>query len=153
MKTIRLTKGKSAIVDDADYVGLMKNHWCFSTGYAMRGTWRDHKTHLMHRQIMGQPPQGMEIDHINGNRLDNRRCNLRFATRSQNIINKGCQPNNKLGVKGVSKRASTGRFYARIGAKGRKPYLGIFPTIEEAIAARQKAEHNLYGEFAYMAKH
>ena len=92
MKQIPLTQGRSAIVDDADYEALTAHSWCLSNCsgicYAVRGykAGGKHHTVLMHREIM-DAPEGMLVDHINGGGLDNRRCNLRLATDSQNHFN------------------------------------------------------------------
>ena len=76
MREIPLAKGKAAIVDDADYERLGIHHWsCSKAGYAMRGFRENGKmVYLkMHHAILGKPPRGFVVDHINGNRLDNRR--------------------------------------------------------------------------------
>jgi hypothetical protein len=95
--------------------------------------------------LKGEIPQGMEIDHINGNTLDNRIENLRVATRSQNVRNSvGCS---KLGLpKGV--RINKRRFCARIMCDRKYYHLGSFKTIEEASNAYNEAAKRLHGEFA-----
>ena len=73
MKAVDLTQKKVALIDDADYDEVSKNSWSYSnTGYAQRGYKLNGKckTVLMHRQLLNAPI-GMEVDHINGNRLDN----------------------------------------------------------------------------------
>lgn len=91
-----------------------------------------------------------EVDHRNRNRTDNRKENLRLANKQQNGMNRGCNKNNKLGVKGVSK--INGRFYARIMKDGKTICLGGFSTLDEAHKARVDAEKMLFGEFAYEAR-
>jgi hypothetical protein len=90
MALIELTKGAFAIVDDDDVELLSRFSWQLNCqGYATAnvGIGRAHVTHeRMHRLIM-RPPDGIDVDHINGNRLDNRKCNLRLATRQQNLRN------------------------------------------------------------------
>ena len=86
-----------------------------------------------------------EVDHINGDKVDNRWCNLRPATRSQNSANRPTK--NRLGMKGVKARKN-GRFEADIRVKGRKVYLGTFDTIAEAAAAYEKAANDVFGDFA-----
>jgi hypothetical protein len=148
MKTIPLTKGKVAIVDDEDFEALSAHKWYAIKGgtrfYAVRSSGKPTKI-KMHRAIM-QPRDGMDIDHISGDGLDNRRENLRVATRSQNMMNVGVRKNNNLGVKGV--RLHQGKYEARIQINGRLKYLGRFPAIPEAAAAYAAAAQIHHGEFA-----
>lgn len=85
-----------------------------------------------------------EIDHINGDRLDNRWANLRLATHGQNQAN--CKTWNKFGLKGVTKCGN--RFLAKITKNHEYHYLGLFATPEEAHAAYMKAAREMHGEFA-----
>jgi hypothetical protein len=101
----------------------------------------------MHVAIM-KPQEGFEIDHRNLNKLDNRRDNLRIATRSQNKCNTPSRRDNKLGVKGVSFKIANNKFVAQIVVNGKKKHLGLFETVEEAKAAFDKAAIDGHGEFA-----
>lgn len=127
-----------ALVDDADFARLSAYSWWVSgSGYAKRtGVW-------MHRDVLSTP---LQVDHINGNKLDNRRENLREATRSQNQAHRGAQKNSKSGVKGVSQRGSKWRAFIQV--KGRTLWLGSFGTKEEAADAYRVAALRHYGEFA-----
>ena len=87
-----------------------------------------------------------EIDHIDGNGLNNRFSNLRLASHSQNICNSRVRRDNKLGIRGVSRRGN--RFRARIRISGKRIDLGYFDTPEEASVAYQKAAQEHFGEFA-----
>jgi hypothetical protein len=87
-----------------------------------------------------------EIDHRNGDRADDRWCNLREATHSQKVANRGVQRNNTTGFKGVS-RFKNG-FVSKIKKDGKAIYLGYYRTAEEAHAAYRVAARRLYGEFA-----
>lgn len=90
---------------------------------------------LLHRLVIGAE-KGEVIDHINGNRLDNRRENLRRTTHQRNAQNlQGAQKNNKLGLRGVWQCRKTGRFRAAATFNGKKKYAGYFDTPEEAAAA------------------
>ena len=104
-RIISLTKGAVARVDDADYDLLTAmGNWCLSNkGYAIHYTRINDQRRVlyMHRIILSAPPD-LQVDHINRDRLDNRRENLRFATRSQNQANKGRPINNSSHYKGVS---------------------------------------------------
>lgn len=92
------------------------------------------------------PRDGMDIDHINGIKTDNRWCNLRQATRSQNNMNSGNPKNNTTGQKGV--HPTRDRWFARIKVKGKIIHLGVFKLFEEAVSARKAAELKYFGEFS-----
>lgn len=143
MKIIFTSKCEEILVDDSDYEELSRYKWHVSTttGYACR-----FHGILMHRQIMRFPDE-MLIDHISGNKLDNRRSNLRIATKSQNGMNRKVNLNNKLGVKGVD--LFQGKYRATININLKRIHLGYFNTIEEAAEARRRAEEFYFGEFAY----
>lgn len=94
------------------------------------------------------PEKGMEIDHINGDRSDNRLTNLRLVTRTQNAMNQGVKSNNKSGCKGVSFRKDTQKWHARITVAGKIKLLGNFDTLESAVAARRAAETEFFGSHA-----
>lgn len=151
MPEIKLTQGKVAIVDEADFEYLSQWKWCFaSTGYAVR-TGRKHeperdRTVYMHRVVI-RAHEDEEVDHANMDRLDNRRSNLRIATCSENTHNKQKLARNKTGFKGVSKTPQ-GTFRACLGLNKRVLSIGIFKTAEAAHAAYSKAAAIHYGKFA-----
>lgn len=93
--------------------------------------------------MTGEWPQA-EVDHINRNRADNRWCNLREASKAQNAQNRAVHSNNRLKVRGVRQRKSDGLFEPRIMNKGKAVYLGVYSTIEEAMAARKEAEQRMF---------
>lgn len=143
-KNIPLSQGKVAIVDDEDYDELSRWKWCISSkGYAVRNGsgQRKGQTIHMHREIIGVPPDGMETDHKNQNKIDNRKVNLRHCTRTVNQCNKGKYQNNKSGVTGVSLYGSCKRrqYVAEIHNLGRR-FREYFNTFEEAVEARQRME-------------
>ena len=149
-KIIPLTKGAVARVDDADYTWLVQmGNWCLSNkGYAVHYTRINgqRKVLYMHRLIMDAPPH-LQVDHINRDRLDNRRANLRFATRSQNQANKGLQVNNTSRYKGVS--WNRGRWEARIRVhNGRRVNLGRFDDPMTAALVYDAASRLFYADFA-----
>lgn len=98
------------------------------------------KTLQIHRLIM-QAPDGMEVDHINHNPLDNRRSNLRVVSHIVNMANRGRQSNNKSGTNGVYWNKRIKRFYCQINVNGKRKYLGCYKTYEEAKSARIRAEY------------
>jgi hypothetical protein len=151
-KYIQLTKGLSVLVDDADYEKYNQFNWTPHYNgqkyYPVRKVKIDGKSReiYLHREIM-DAPKGVHVDHINGNSLDCRRENMRFATPSQNAMNRRMRSDNKTGVVGVSQTRS-GKYLACYSIKGRLKRLGLFSTLEEAKAAREAAEAKYYGEYA-----
>lgn len=89
----------------------------------------------------GQWPE--EVDHINGNRDDNRICNLRVVTRGENMANKARYTNNKSGCTGVHWHAQHGKWCATIQRNGKYRTIGIFKDLNDAISARKLAEKEL----------
>ncbi len=99
----------------------------------------------MHRLIM-DAPKGVRVDHINHDGLDNRRCNLRLATHSENLRNQRLSRYNSTGRKGVRRRGN--RYEARITIEGTTLYLGGFPDRDSASDAYDVAALEYHGEFA-----
>src|SRR3954471_10677466 len=98
---IKLTQGKFSLVSKGDFARINKHKWCISAGYAVRNsTGKPRRLLLMHREILGAPV-GAQVDHKNRNKLDNRRCNLRIATSSENIVNSSLRKDNTTGYRGV----------------------------------------------------
>jgi hypothetical protein len=147
---IQLSKGMEATVDAADLPLVEMYSWHMDNGYAktqVRQPDGKQKKLMMHRVIAGTP-DGMETDHINGNRVDNRRANLRNATPAQNQYNKGLQRNNKSGYKGVSFDKKAGKWSARIKFNMKKFHIGFYDTPESASAAYRNAALRMHGEFS-----
>jgi len=137
---IELSRNKFVIVSEEDFEYLSQFNWCYKD-YARRNI-------LMHRGIAERMGLDLsnEIDHINGDKLDNRRENLRSATRSQNMMNSGKPKNNTSGHKGVSWHRN--KWEARIIINGKKKHLGCFEDKEEAAKAYKEAAEKYFGEFA-----
>ena len=100
----------------------------------------------LHREIL-PPPPGLLVDHINGDRLDNRRSNLRTATPSQNNANSRDRPR-KSGFRGVYPHRPTGRWIAQVSVAGRPQHLGIFDDPRDAARAYDLAAREQWGPFA-----
>ena len=150
MAIITTRKGEEILVDDSDYERLSKFTWLIdSGGYARRHLRVDGKdTKIrMHREIMNTLSRH-DTDHINGIKTDNRRCNLRVCTRSENSSNRGASSNNKTRLKGVSKNSDLETFRAEITVNGKKIYLGSFRTPEEAHIAYIAASKKYHGAFS-----
>lgn len=105
----------------------------------------------MHSLIMA-PPDGMLVDHVSGDGLDNRRSNLRFATAEQNAFNRKRYETNTSGAKGVTFKKSRsgvgGSWQAYINVRGRRFWLGCYPTMQLASAAYDAAAVRFFGEYA-----
>ena len=151
MREIPLTQGKVALVDDGDYDLVSRFKWLAAkaprTWYARRvdyGAGRK-KNESMHRLILNAPPDKI-VDHINGNGLDNRRENLRLATKIQNNCNTRLRRDNRSGYKGVKRNAL--RWIARIRIDRKLIHLGSFATKEDAARAYDNAARQHFGEFA-----
>lgn len=122
-----------------------------SRGYlCVRIDGRSHGLHRMAWMIHNgvEIPDGYEIDHANGDRSDNRIANLRLATRAENNRNVGTRKDNTSGFKGVNWQPENKKWRAAICKDGRRRYLGLFSTKEQAAAAYDKAARILHGEFA-----
>ena len=101
---------------------------------------------LFHREIM-KAEQGVQVDHINGNSLDNRKSNLRVCSHAENIWNRSAHSNNTSGYKGVSK--SDNKWKACIKKHGKFYYLGVFDTPQEASEAYNSASKQLHEKFSH----
>lgn len=109
----------------------------------------DQRTHLAHRLaflwMTGTVPS--TVDHINRDTSDNRWCNLRGCTRSQNNCNSKMQKLRGIGLRGVKRNPHSGRYYAMIGHNGRQHYLGTYDSPEAAHSAYLSAAQDMHGDF------
>lgn len=150
-REIKASRGEIILVDEADFDQLSKYSWCTNaTGYAYayaRGTGRKNRqTVTMHRLVMDFP-KGMRIDHINRNKLDNRRDNLRICTNSQNLGN-SIGYSKKTKFKGLD-LLPNGKWRARINIGGKSIHLGVAFTDRDAAKLYDEAAIKHYGEFAF----
>lgn len=145
---IKTDTGREILIDSRDFEGLRNYRWYIdASGYAQRYKRVGNKntTEKMHRAIISAPI-GIEVDHRNNNKLDNRRHNLRLATRSQNEANKPICGLNSSGYKGVSLYRSKWR--AVVMSHGKQKYLGLFENKEEAARVYNAAASSIFGEYA-----
>jgi hypothetical protein len=145
---IPLSQGEVAIVDREDYEELSKYTWYVTRHGGNKYACRKGKSILMHRMIM-KPPRGMVVDHIDGNGLNNRRCNLRICTQGQNVCNRRPNSGNGTGFRGVELRDS-GKYLAVVRHEGKNHRAGLFSDPVEAARARDKLARKLQGEFAWI---
>lgn len=151
MKHIKLTRGEYALVDDEDFEFLSQWSWCCTAnGYAVRGERHKGPTKvvLMHR-VLSDVAKGQDVDHINKNKLDNQRSNLRTCTRSENLYHRGLAPTNTSGYKGVVWWPRDNKWMAQIVATKKRYFLGYFVAKEDAARAYNEAALIHHGEFAY----
>jgi hypothetical protein len=140
---IPLTNGKVALIDSDDYEKLNTSLWCITKNhqieYATRGSGNG-TCETMHRAIMGIPEKGLMIDHINGNGLDNRKCNLRVVTNRVNCANHHHKQRSSK-YPGISWNKRTEKWNAQVQISGKHIHLGTFSNEEAAYRAYLKAVH------------
>lgn len=142
---------KEFYFDLKDYDKIKKFAWRESTlGYLISYD-KDKIIVYFHRLIMN-PDKDCEVDHINHNKLDNRKDNLRVCSRLQNSHNRGDIVTNTSGFRGVQWEKRFNRWRSRIKVNGKDIHLGLFEDYDEAVNARKEAEIKYYGEFRYQGK-
>ncbi len=147
--------GQKVLLDDADYEWAKIHKW-YAHGhgkhiYAVRFYYDENRIHhsvRMHREIMDvlSDPKS-EVDHIDGNPLNNLRSNLRICTSAQNKMNQRLKGNNKSGSKGVHFDKSRQQWMAFITKGKKRVQLGRFENRQLAVAARLGAEVALFGVY------
>lgn len=126
-----------------DLLDISKHRWYIDAeGYAT--TTIEGKNVRMHRFLITEVPDKMVIDHINRDKLDNRRENLRVVSQRENVWNASLRQNNKSGVAGVFYDKKAERWRAQIYHKGKTKHVGIFDDFTDAVKAREEAEINYY---------
>jgi hypothetical protein len=147
-------RGKFAIVDGEDYEELSQHKWYGTEkGYATTLVFNAGVAVRMNRKILGLTDRSMVSDHINRNKLDNRKCNLRAVTPQQNNMNTPPQTTNTTGFKGVYEAKyvdGTPYYIAQIRFNGEQYYLGAYVTAKEAAHAYDNKAREHFGEFAYL---
>lgn len=147
MAKIDLSCGLTCLVDDEDLPKVEFLTWYFSTGYVQAMLPEpDRRSVRIHRVIM-DAADGVSIDHINGDTLDNRRVNLRFCTPGENKMNSRKQKNATSRFKGVS-LSPGGRWQVYCGNESTKRYRGTYDDEIEAARVYDRFAIELYGEFA-----
>jgi hypothetical protein len=153
MIEVPLTQGRVALIDDEDAERVLIYKWTYAvrgkSEYARRAVLRDGTSHsiYLHRFILDAPSR-LEVDHINGDGLDNRRCNLRLATKSQNHCNASVITRRDTGFRGVYVTPDSKRYNARIVANGSIIRVGPFGKAEDAARAYDVLAKHYHGEFA-----
>lgn len=151
MAEIVTSKGEVILVDDSDHEFASAITWSVHRGYVRADfVVKGERIRLrLHRYLLGLPPEDTrEVDHINGNPLDNRRSNLRVCTRAENSRNRRIGRNNTSGYKGVHFRRQRNKWKAAIKINNKERCLGLFATPEMAHEFYCLAADLLHGEFA-----
>jgi hypothetical protein len=156
---ITLTQGYVAIIDATDVALVDVGNWSAHVNTSKDGTPRNvyarrvmrdidgsSRSVLLHRFLLGVSGD-IQVDHVSGDGLDNRRSNLRLATHTQNTQNATRRKDNASGARGVNWHGQTGKWHATIQADKRRHSLGLFDTVAEAAAAYAAASVRLHGEF------
>jgi|SRR6478735_6686892 len=147
MIEITLTAGKVALIDECDLPVVQQYSWYYlwTRNKEYAATKLNGKTTYMHRLIL----EGDEIDHIDGNGLNNQRSNLRSATHQQNLANQKLSAASTTGFKGVTKdKRLKAKWMAQTKYNGQRVYIGKFNSPEEAACAYDEKMVELHGEFA-----
>ncbi len=146
---VKMANSDHEMIVDKDiwFSGASKYCWDFhKSGYAY-STDKNGKTIRFHVWAFPDCPKGLVRDHIDGNRLNNTRANIRFITQANNMKNLKTCRRNTSGHKGVSWMNSKRKWRATIFANGRHVHLGLFSDINDAITARKAAEIKYFGEY------
>ena len=143
-------KGETFVFDIEDYERVKQLCWHITPkGYVMsRAPWNPKLN--MHRYLMGvDADSSIMIDHINHNTTDNRKCNLRLVSCSENRANTQATSRNHTGVVGVSRDKTRNKWKAELTFKGITHHLGRFDSFDDAVAARKAAEEKYFGQYSY----
>jgi hypothetical protein len=152
MIELPLSKGAVTVIDDADFASIGSFKWSLhSRGYAVRTVRTATRVRMvsMHRELLACP-EGLVVDHINLNTLDNRRTNLRVCTAQENMRNRRSERGSRSRYKGVARNSALNKWVAGIGIDGRRFHLGTFTSEIDAALAYDNAARDCFGEFAHL---
>jgi AP2 domain/HNH endonuclease len=152
---VPLSRGYEAVIDAVDVPLIEALRWRVHVGkrtaYALHSGPRPARCNIFMHRLLMREPDGLRVDHKDGNGLNNRKDNLRPATDQQNSFNSRIPSNNTSGFKGVSWHKRDHKWRARITFGGKRRHLGDFNTPEDAHKAYAKASAELHGEFGRVA--
>ena len=144
--------GYKVLIDEEDYekVNILRWHVSNIEGHRIYFAHTNNGSHkfILHRYILNlKHGDGKTVDHISGNTLDNRKCNLRICSKAENVRNQKIRKDNKTGYKGVYYRKERGTYQAEIRVNNKGIYLGCYGSPQEAHAAYCEASKKYHGEF------
>lgn len=140
--------GDIVVFDSEDYFIVRSFQWSIGRhGYATSGAG---KNQILFHRLITRADKNQCVDHINLNKLDNRKINLRLCSRQENMFNRSPLITNTTGYKGVCLQKRTGKFQAQIQINKRSKYLGSFSSANDAASAYDKAAKEIFGEFAWL---
>ena len=147
MKKVKIGKsGKFLVVDDENFELVNNYYWHLDNGGYVRGALKKQILIRAHRLIMN-PAKDKVIDHINGNKLDNRKSNLRICTQVQNMANRTLSVNNKTGYKGIHFNKKINKYSVQFCYNKKRINGGYFKDIIEAIKTYNNLVIKYIGEF------
>lgn len=152
MKYLKLPSGHQVKVDDDDYQNLRQYKWHLSNGYPSRHKNDGSGGKIYLHRVVSKTPEGLHTDHINGNKLDNRRSNLRVVTASQNHMNRRKDGRKGLTskLKGAQYHKASGLWRSRIKVGDKHLSLGYFKTEMEAHTAYINAAKKYFGDYRFV---
>lgn len=143
------SKGETFIIDTEDLEKVKPYCWCVTRlGYIVARNPADGGSIRLHKLITGTQANEI-VDHINHNVADNRKCNLRIVSHSNNMINSVIRSSNTSGVTGVTYHKPSDGWISRISMDGKCYYLGYYKSFSDAVAARKAAEEKYFGPYSY----
>lgn len=142
-------KGTEMMFDIDDLEIVSAHNWHIDSG-GYPSTYEKGSQLRLHRLLLTDIPKGLVVDHINRNKMDNRRKNLRIVTQKENGQNTGVHSNNTSGVPGVFFDNRAKRWRAQITRDGKTAHVGIFDCFDDAVSARKEAEQKFYGGVCYL---
>lgn len=142
-------KGDRFIIDKEDFPLVKQYYWIkYKKGYYITQRGPEGKPIPIHRFLM-KAQSGEQVDHINHDKADNRRSNLRIVSGSENCWNKGLRSSNKTGATGVYQSTGKDKWWAEIKVNGERHYLGYYDSFDDAVAVRKAAEEQYFGQYSY----
>jgi hypothetical protein len=150
MKEIEISRGYCTMVDDEYYDEISKYKWCYSHGYAIRNSSKINgkRKHIYMHRVINDTPTGLQTDHIDGNTLNNQKCNLRLATTQQNQHNRCTVESTTSIYKGVCYRKRDLVWIAKTKHYGKSIHLGTFKKESDAAIAYNNYAKDNFGEYA-----
>ena len=145
-------------IDDEDFEKIKHHTWRYELHCRSKKPYiirkKSGKRIWLHREVLGLPSgRHIQVDHINGDPTDNRKCNLRVCEKgAQNAINRPKQKNNTSGYKGVFYRKDSKKYRAALRVNQKLIHLGQFDNPEDAAKCYNEAAVKYFGEFAYLNK-